>query len=70
METVKANDVSFSRPEAGNRVVRPECGRPAAPPESSRRAEYPQTELGYTVTVGGDIVEPAIPEEHWESLEP
>ena len=68
METIKANDVSSSCPEAGNRVVGPECGRPAATPGPSSRAECPQTELGHTVTVAGDIVGPVIPEEHWESL--
>ena len=31
-------------------------------------AEYPQMELLGTVTVIGDIVEPAVPEAHWESL--
>ena len=31
-------------------------------------AEYPQMELQGTVTVIGDIVEPAVPEDHWESL--
>lgn len=31
-------------------------------------AEYSQMELQGTVTVIGDIVEPAVPEDHWESL--
>ena len=31
-------------------------------------AEYPQMELEGTVTVIGGIVEPAAPEDHWESL--
>ena len=30
-------------------------------------AEYPQMELQGTVTVIGDIVEPAVPEDHWEN---
>ena len=30
-------------------------------------AEYPQMALQGTVTVIGDIVEPAVPEDHWES---
>ena len=32
------------------------------------RAVYPQMELQGTVTVIGDIVEPAVPEDQWESL--
>ena len=70
METNKANYVSSSCPEAGNRVVGPECGRPATTPGPSSRAEYPQTELSNTVTVAEDIVGPVIPEEHWETLGP
>jgi len=33
------------------------------------RAEYPQMELQGAVTVIGDIVEPVVPEDHWESLD-
>jgi len=31
-------------------------------------AEYPQLELKGTVTVIGDLIGPAVPEDHWESL--
>ena len=30
--------------------------------------EYPQMELEGTVTIIGDIIEPVIPGEHWDSL--
>ena len=45
-------------------------GQPVAElfPASRSRAEYPQFELKGTVIETGDIVEPAVPEEHWESL--
>ena len=68
MGIIRANDVSSGRPEAGNRVVDPECGRPAAALRPSSRAGYPETELGHSVTLVGDIVHPVIPEEHWENL--
>ena len=68
METIKANDVSSGCPEAGKRAVDSECGRLAATPEPSSRAGYPETELGHSVTLVGDIVHPVIPEEHWENL--
>lgn len=32
------------------------------------QAEYPQMELEGAVTIIGDIIEPVIPEEHWDSL--
>ena len=35
---------------------------------TTAHAEYPQLELKDTVIVAGDIVEPAVPEEYWESL--
>ena len=35
---------------------------------SRGHAKYPQMELQGTVTVIGDIVEPAVPEDHRESL--
>lgn len=34
------------------------------------QAEYPQMELEGSVTIIGDIIEPVIPEEHWDSLAP
>ncbi|MDD9973223.1 MAG: type II toxin-antitoxin system Phd/YefM family antitoxin [Candidatus Poribacteria bacterium] len=44
-------------------------GRPVAELLPARRsqAEYPQMELEGTVTIIGDIIEPVIPEEHWDS---
>ncbi len=55
----------------GTRVVILKRGRPVAElhPASRTHAEYPQWELKGTVIVAGDIVQPAAPEEHWESLE-
>lgn len=45
-------------------------GRPVAEllPASRSRAEYPQFELKGTVIETGDIAEPTVPEEHWESF--
>ena len=45
-------------------------GRPVAELLPARRsqAEYPQMELEGTVTIIGDIIEPVIPAEHWDSL--
>ena len=40
------------------------------PPVPRARAEYPQIELKGTVTVTGDVVEPVVPEDHWDSLRP
>ena len=44
-------------------------GRPVAEllPARSSQAEYPQMELEGTVTIIGDIIEPVIPEKHWDS---
>ena len=44
-------------------------GRPVAELSPARRsqAEYPQMELEGTVTIIGDIIEPVIPEEHWDN---
>ena len=44
-------------------------GRPVAEllPARRSKAEYPQMELEGTVTIIGDIIEPVIPEEHWDS---
>ena len=54
----------------GERVVVLKRGRPVAEvwPASGAQAEYPQSELVGTVTVMGDIVEPALPDYEWESL--
>ncbi len=46
-------------------------GRPVAElsPAIYVRSEYLQMELKGTVTVVGDIVGPAVPEEYWDSRE-
>ena len=55
----------------GERVVILERGRSVAElgPAIRAHAEFPQLELQGTVTVLGDIVGPAIPADHWESLD-
>jgi len=77
METINASDFKarclaiLDRVHAtGERVVILKHGRPVAElsPASRTEAEYPQLELRGTVTVKGDIVAPAIPAEHWDSL--
>ena len=79
METINASDFKarclaiLDRVQAtGEPVVILKRGRPVAKllPASRTHAEYPQLELKDTVIVTGDIVEPAVPEEHWESLGP
>ena len=66
--------LGYPRSRAGYRragdhpEARSACG--GAVPASRTHAEYPQLELKGTVIVTGDIVEPAVPEEHWESLGP
>ncbi len=56
--------------ETGERVVILKRGRPVA--ELSRVAGdgemYPQSELEGTVVIVGDIVEPVLPEGHWDTL--
>ena len=58
--------------ETGERIVILKRGQPVAElgPVTRDRAAYPQAELKGTVTVVGDIVAPAVPEEHWEALAP
>ena len=77
METINASDFKarclaiLDRVQAtGERVIILKRGRPVAEllPASRTHAEYPQLEPKGTVIVVGDIVEPAVPEEHWESL--
>lgn len=77
METINASDFKarclaiLDRVHAtGERVVILKHGRPVAElsPASRTEAEYPQLELRGTVTVKGDIVAPAVPEDHWDSL--
>ena len=54
----------------GERVVILKRGRPVAElhPATRTHAEYPQFELKGTVIESGDIIGPAVPEDHWESL--
>ena len=56
----------------GERLLILKRGRPLAElgPASGTHAEYPQFDLKGTVVLAVDIVEPAVPEEHWESLGP
>lgn len=56
--------------ETGERIVILKRGRPVAElwPPSQSESRYPQSELKGTVTVVGDIVGPAVPEHHWDSL--
>ncbi len=56
--------------ETGERVVILKRGRPVAELSrvTSMKDQHPQTELKGTVVITGDIVEPVLPEEHWESL--
>lgn len=77
METIKASDfkarclaILDRVAQTGERVVILKRGRPVAElwPPSRADTAYPQQALTGTVTVVGDIVGPAIPEEHWESL--
>ena len=44
-------------------------GRPVAElgPVNLSVADYPQMDLVGTVTIVGDIIEPALPEDYWES---
>lgn len=58
--------------ETGERVVILKRGRPVAELSrvTSEGARYPQTELEGTVTIIGDITEPVLPEDHWDSLKP
>ena len=77
METINASDFQarcleiLDRVSAtGERVVILKRGRPVAEigPASRAGGAYPQMELRGTVTVVGDIVGPAVPEERWNSL--
>jgi len=56
----------------GERIVILKRGRPVAElgPTTESVAIYPQMELEGTVTFVGDIVGPAVPEDHWESNAP
>ena len=79
METINASDFKarclaiLDRVQTtGERLVILKHGRPVAElgPASQTHAEYPQFELKGTVVLAADIVEPAVPEEHWEILGP
>ena len=79
METINASDFKarclaiLDRVQAtGEPVVILKRGRPVAElfPATRSHAAYPQLELEGTVTIVGDVVEPAVPEEEWESLAP
>lgn len=79
METVNASEFKakclaiLDRVQAtGERVVILKRGKPVAElwPASRTDARYPQSDLAGSVTVLDDIVEPVLPEEHWESLQP
>ena len=79
METINASDFKarclaiLDRVQAtGERVVILKRGRPVAElgPANATSAAYPQSELKGTVTVVGDIVGPALPEDYWESNAP
>ena len=56
--------------ETGERVVILKRGRPVAElgPATRWESDDPQADLRGTGTVTGDIVEPAVPEHHWEAL--
>ncbi len=77
METINASDfkarclaILDRVAQTGERLTILKRGRPVAElrPPSRTDTAYPQQALKGTVTVVGDIVEPAIPEEHWDSL--
>ncbi len=77
METIKASDfkarclaILDRVQETGERIVILKRGRPVAElgPATHAGDRYPQLELRGTVKVCGDIVAPAVPAEHWESL--
>ena len=56
--------------DTGERIVILKRGRPVAElgPPSRTHTQYPQAELKGTVTVIGDIIGPALPADHWDSL--
>ena len=56
--------------ETGKRIVILKRGRPVAElgPPSWGESDHPQSELRGTGTVTGDIVAPAVAEDHWEAL--
>lgn len=77
METINASDFKAKClaildrvHDTGVRIVILKRGRPVAElvPPTFSTSEFPQDELKGTVTIHGDIVGPAIPEEDWESL--
>lgn len=58
--------------ETGEGVVILKRGKPVARlgPPGLESARTPQEELMGTVTILGDVIAPAIPEDAWEALDP
>lgn len=58
--------------DTGERVLILKRGQPVAElwPANRSSREYPQADLKGTVTVFGDIIGPALPEDYWESNVP
>lgn len=79
METINATDfkarclaILDQIQKTGERLVILKRGRPVAElsPATGAVGKYPQMELMGTVTVEGDVIAPAAPEEDWDSLKP
>lgn len=79
METINATDfkarclaILDHVQKTGERLVILKRGRPVAEllPATGAAGECPQMELMGTVTVEGDVIAPAVPEEDWDSLRP
>ncbi|MDE0474243.1 MAG: type II toxin-antitoxin system Phd/YefM family antitoxin [Gammaproteobacteria bacterium] len=77
MATIDASDFKarclaiLDRVQAtGERIVILKAGRPMAELRPLTRAETgcPQSELRGTVTILGDVIAPAVPPDHWESV--
>jgi prevent-host-death family protein len=77
METINASDFKakclaiLDRVQAtGEPMLILKHGRPVAElvPASRTQAEYPQLDLMGTLTVEGDVIDPVVPEDAWESL--
>ncbi len=77
METMNASDfkarclaILDRVAQTGERLTILKRGRPVAEigPPSPTDTAYPQQALEGTVTIVGDIIGPALPEEHWDSL--
>ena len=77
LQTINASDFKarclaiLDRVQAtGERIVILKRGRPVAELRPLTRAAtgYPQSELRGTVTILDDVIAPAVPPEHWESV--